>query len=420
MRALLARAGFALVVIGGGALVARGQPAPGSTSDGAASARDVPGLEQSLPYSAHGDDPIGLLRSDDSLDAVGPSKKEEGKKPAAAPDPRYGPRPPDIKIKAGEVVTAMAAVRETSHRVRVTLDHGLARVDISMRFASISERPAEVRYRLPVPERAGLGWLRVCNAVGCRQGGPDLSFGRFSAYDDAVQARGPAGALPLAHAALRNDGPAAAIIVRAAPVVRGSDLTVDIGYVADAPLHNGVARFRLPARGMDPRAARTELWVESASMREASASFGSPDGQPFLREAWEPVDTSARLPESRSLSATLWTYGCAGERCLRARAAAAPRPAAPVDLLIAVDVSPSTIGPARGRIVPAVRGRVRWRLPRGPDRSSASPWRSTSFPCPAWRMRSPCRSWARPPVSKAPGRSPPTGCARIGGKNSRG
>ncbi len=342
---------------GGFALVAAGQVAPGAANelDEPSVARDLPRLEQSLPYSASTDDPIGLQRGDDSLDAIGRKRSASVEPKPAEPDPRYGPRPLATRAKAGEVVTAMGAVRESRHRVWVELDHGLARVSISMRFSSVSERPAEVRYRLPLPEGAGLEALAVCNEVGCRQGSADMSFGPFSAYDDSVQARGPVRALPLAHAAPESDERGAALVVRAAPVVKGSDLTVEVSYLADASLHNGVARFRLPARGSDPRAARTELWVESSEMVEASASFGPPGEQPLPREAWEPIDLSARLaPDAKAVSGTLWSYRCASKRCLRARVVAAPRPAAPVDLVIAIDVSPSTLGPARGRIVPAV------------------------------------------------------------------
>jgi hypothetical protein len=319
-------------------------------------------LGESLPYGKARDDPIGLDRDDDDLAGVSvkPADAGAGAKAGAkvgadaAGRNRFGPMPPEFRARAGEVITAAAGVRETRHRVSVEVAHGLANVSVQMRFESVSEKPAEIRYRLALPPGAGLSSFEVCSPRGCRDGVADRSAGPRSAYDDAVLARGPEPTLPVAHAASVDDDRGPAFIVRAAPVARGSKLEVKLSYVAAFPLHGGVGRIRIPARGMDPRTSRTELTVSAADMtdlREGNRPF---DGLPLLGDPWEEMNISARYAEGVNLSRQAWQFECGSERCARIRVAAAPDKGAAVDLVLAIDTSPSTIGPARGRIVEAV------------------------------------------------------------------
>ncbi|NIR58512.1 MAG: hypothetical protein GWO02_02840, partial [Gammaproteobacteria bacterium] len=98
------------------------------------------------------------------------------------------------------MVTAIPAVRETHHAVSVNLEDGLAIVDVELTFASRARHPAEMKYRLQLPEGAALASLRACISDRCREGLALGDAGR-KAYDDALRARGDDGdATPIAAA----------------------------------------------------------------------------------------------------------------------------------------------------------------------------------------------------------------------------
>lgn len=308
----------------------------------------IPEWALSDPFATGEHDPIGIDRGD-GLEATVPTHAGEeatGRVP----------------VQNGEVLGAIAGVREVSHDVAVRLAHGLAIVDVTMRFESSARYAAEVRYRLAVPEAASLADLEVCNARGCRRGLVDSSVGPLGPYDGAVRSRGGSG-LPVAHAELIRDERGEAIRLRAAPVRRemgeGSggaegSLTLRVRYVVPAPVRGGAVRFSLPQRGRDGRAAAAQILVRSDELSAARVDGLDAVERAVERAADQPAEITARLAAAPTIALEGHRIACGRRSCVRLRAVAAPRTPRARDVFVLLDASPSTFGPARGRIAPAV------------------------------------------------------------------
>ncbi|MEC7526215.1 MAG: vWA domain-containing protein [Myxococcota bacterium] len=317
--------------------------APAAAQDGG-----LPSWVEQDPFSEGGDDPLGIDRAD-RLERVEPTTVEEE---AHAP----------IPVQRGEILHAIAGVRETHHEVTVELGHGLAVVEERMRFTSSARYPAELRYRLAVPEGASLAALEVCSPVGCRRGVDDPSDGVMGGYDEALRGRGARFTAPVAHAAPVSDARGPAIWVRAAPIrpaprdagSEESPLTLVARWVVPAPVRGGRVRLTLPARGRDHRVAPSVLRVRSATLSHGAVDDLDAVERPVERAAWEPAEITARLDGAPAIEAEVLRARCGERRCARARVVAAPQPVRPRDIVLLLDASPSTAGAARGRIAPAV------------------------------------------------------------------
>jgi hypothetical protein len=315
----------------------------------------VPQPEDILPDSEL-DDPIGIDAESRSLESAIP----KAVKPDAAAEQRererFGPEPPPLSVRAGEVLTALAAVRETAHRLQVALQPGLLEARVEIELSSLSARPAEVRYRLAVPEHAVLLGLTVCVAAACREGVAG-DAGSLAAYAASVlsRSRDARAPKPVAHAQSVRDERGAAILVHAAPVREGQPLRLQLRYRAPAPVFGGMLRATLPARGMDPQAAPTELTLSLAKGLIDARIGRDPAGSRALAlEPWSAVELSARASGGGAPSGRSALEPCAGEPCGAAFALAPAGPLVPADVVLALDVSPSTEGPARGRLMSTV------------------------------------------------------------------
>jgi len=303
--------------------------------------------EAPLPQLDDDADPIG----EGGLDALAEAEAHARRERALR-----GPPPPDLPVREGEALTAPSGVREAAHEVDVTLDDGLAVATHTLRFTSTARTPAELRYRLAVPVGAWLGGLEVCDASGCRVGDVRGDAGG-AAYDDAVRARraeNARGPLAVAHAQLAHDARGDAIVVRAAPVHAGEELTLRVRWVAQAAIHRGIARIVLPARGQDPRAAAARVTVHAPRMLAATADGLTTDETPVTVEPWFTTELAATMPSGAPLTATAWRTRCGAQSCARVRVAAGTRAGTPMEIVLLIDASPSTLGPARGRLEPAI------------------------------------------------------------------
>jgi hypothetical protein len=314
--------------------------------------------------SEDADDPIGVDDSARNLDRVA-NERAAAQAKAATPaiDLRFGPEPPALAARSGEILTAAPAVREERHRVRVELEPGLARATVELTLTSSSEQPSEVAYRLALPKGAWIAALSVCNASGCRDAVLDDAPIGKSAYDAAVLGRAAKrtvsrAPLPVAHAALNDER--SALSLRAAPARKGDPLIVRVRYEAEAAMHAGAVRFALPARGMDPRAAQTELTLQAHELLDARvagqlvALTKSQQAEVLVSEPWSALPITAQARASAPAAAHVQRMSCDGAPCARARAWAGPAQPSPRDIILAVDASPSTEGPARGRLIAAV------------------------------------------------------------------
>jgi hypothetical protein len=326
----------------------------------AASAQALP--DDPFPHdSDDASDPIGVDDSARSLDRIA---AERAPKPVDSTiDLTFGPVPPPASTRTGEIVTAPSAVREGTHRVRVELEPGLARVEVELTLTSSADKPSEALYRLTLPERAWVAAVRVCNASGCRDAVPQNAAHEHGAYDAAVLARprrelNGRAPLPIAHARFDTQQPA--LIIRAAPISKAQPLTLRIHYEAEAPMHAGTVRFALPARGMDPRAAQTEVALHAGDLLDPRVAgqlvaYERPrEPEVLVGEPWTLLPITAQARAGAAPIADVQALRCDGEPCLRARAWAGPRELTPRDIIILLDASPSTEGPARGRLLAAI------------------------------------------------------------------
>ncbi|HEX4354234.1 MAG TPA: hypothetical protein VHZ95_15000, partial [Polyangiales bacterium] len=219
--------------------------------------------EDILPLTNDPNDPIGIDHEAATLDHAAVSGKVS--QPSRTNVDAFGPEPPTLSARAGEVLTAVPSLHEKAHRVSVELTAGLADVEVELEFENSADKPAELAYRLPVPDDASIAALEVCNARGCRTGLLQDDGSRLDAYDDALQARPPKPTplSPIADARKLHDERGSAIVVRAAPVSKSDNLRLRIQYIANAVVHGGMVRFGLPPAGMDPRVVPLELSVRA-------------------------------------------------------------------------------------------------------------------------------------------------------------
>ena len=329
----------------------------------AASAQALP--DDPFPHdSDDSSDPIGVDDSAQSLDRIAAERAPKPADPTI--DLSFGPAPPPASARTGEIVTAAPAVREGSHRVRIDLEPGRARVEVELMLTSSADKPSEALYRLALPDAAMIAALSVCNASGCRDAVAETDAYEHGAYDAAVLARpkrDPNGRapLPIVHARFATgENEQRALVVRAAPITKAHPLTLRIRYEADAPMHAGMVRFALPARGMDPRAAQTEIALHAGDLLDARvagqlvAYDRAREPEVLVSEAWTLLAITAQARASAAPIADVQAMKCDGAPCVRARAWAGPRELTPRDIIIMLDASPSTEGPARGRLLAAI------------------------------------------------------------------
>jgi hypothetical protein len=297
------------------------------------------------PFTDRADDPIGLDARDEEMRTMRLPEPEE------LVEERIPPQ-------AGAVLTAVAGVRETWHTMEIELREGIAIAREEMRFTSSARLPAEVRYRLGVPEGAALVGLEICGSAGCRTGLPERDrSGPLSAYDDAARARGAGErALPIGHAVATRDEAGDAIVVRAAPVVAGcAPLVVRVQWALRTPVHGGRIRFLVPARGIDARVVDAQVSVRAIDL-VAPAIDGTPsERRAEARSPASPFAITAALPQTAGVRATAAIVPCSAGRCARLRALAGRPQIDTADVILAIDASPSTMASARGRIAPTAR-----------------------------------------------------------------
>jgi hypothetical protein len=278
-------------------------------------------MVDSDPFVGEGDDPLARDARDDEMRTMS----------LPGPNDVVGSRVP---VRAGEVLTAIAGVRETSHRVRFTLRDGLVLVHEEMHFENRARVPAEVRYRLSVPEGATVFGFSACQSGNCadRDAAP------------TVQAEGI------------RDERGFAIEVRAAPITpRGEAQIVHVHWALRTPVRGGQIRFVLPPRGNDARIVPMELSVQAIDLVMPTVAGRPIESRHEVHPPNSPIVIEAFLPMTAELSATGFTVPCDRGRCARLRVVA-PRPEIDAgDVIVAIDASPSTAVAARGRIAPAVR-----------------------------------------------------------------
>jgi hypothetical protein len=342
-----------------------------------------PSAEDILPLTNDPNDPIGIDQEQADLSHAATSSART--KPIRSDAAAFGPEPPAWSARHGEVLSAVPSVHEQTHRVQVELSAGLASVSAELGFENSGDKPAEVMYRLAVPEEAALASLQVCSARGCRNALPEAQSHRLDAYDDAVQARGPkatSSPLPAADARLIHDARGAAIVIRCAPVLRSQPLQVRVSYLAPALQHAGVVRFTLPARGMDPRVAPTQVSLRANNLSDLRVDELARGEALVQADAWAPLELSARAAAG-GMRSQVWRFGCGQGSCARAYVSAPAEKPAATDIVLAIDASPSTEGSARSRFVATIAAI----LARAPPGSRVRALRFASHAMPLFAQR---------------------------------
>ncbi len=283
------------------------------------------------------------------------------------PDPDIEEVEAPVPVRHGAVLEAIAGVREVEHRIELSLEAGLAIATETMRFSSMARHSAEVQMRLGVPEGAVLVSLHVESRGGARDGVPDDAHTPQGAYDDALYVRSTTpSALPVAHARVVHALGAEAIVVRAAPLLGGrpstesstlnpGELTLVVRWAVPMPLHGGVARLAMPARGEDERTAAAAVRVTAVDLVEPRIDGVTFDREPVSILTASPFVVTALAPISRGPHVEATLVPCGRGRCARLRAVGARARISGEDVIVAIDASPSTSAGARGRITDSVR-----------------------------------------------------------------
>ena len=208
------------------------------------------------------DDPIGVDAESRSLEREANERARANKPPppaqVTAERARFGPLPPPVDARKGEVLTAAPTTREIAHapgQTRAGLGQRADRNAVREPLA----KPSELRYRVAVPEGSELSALEVCNASGCRPGLPDANHAALGAYERRCSR---AARRPNADCRSRARCECATRAAQRSSCTRhrwfeGAALRVRLTYVSDLPLHGGVARlvYRRAAWIRKPRRA---------------------------------------------------------------------------------------------------------------------------------------------------------------------
>lgn len=286
---------------------------------------------------------------------------------AVRPDPDIEEVEAPVPVRHGAVLEAIAGVREVEHRFELTLEGGLAIATETMRFSSSARHDAEVQMRLAVPEGAVLVSLHVETAAGGRDGVQDDARAPQGAYDDALYVRSTTpSALPVAHARVVRSTAGAAIVARAAPVrgaapsTEGSslvpgELTLVVRWAVPMPLHGGVARLAMPARGEDERVVAADVQLTAVDLVEPRVDGVTFEREPVSIVTAAPFVVTALAPLTRGPHVEATIVPCGARRCARLRAVGARAHVSDGDVIVAIDASPSTSAGARGRITDTVR-----------------------------------------------------------------
>ncbi len=289
-------------------------------------------------------DPLGTGGTTDLRDVPIPSSDP----PEPLLDPARGLPNVEVDAIAGEYLTALPGVRELDHRVHVRLIAGLAEVEVTSTLTNSSRFAAEVQLRVPAPSAPRIVALSACDAAqDCVTGTPSP----MHRFDDAVRARKQADGPSLAAAAIATqDEQGHAILVKVAPVHRSTRTLVRVRYIVPAPIVGGVARFMIPARGRDLRAAIATATVDAGELLGAEL-MGAPAGPGALVEASEPITLHATASSVPQLTA--WRFPCpdnADQTCAHLHRYQPPAARAVGDVVLLIDTSPSITPVARARM----------------------------------------------------------------------
>ncbi|MFO0681978.1 MAG: hypothetical protein U0234_08005 [Sandaracinus sp.] len=317
-------------------------------------------------------DPWSQDGSDEASDPLGAA--DTAALATVTDDPDVDEVQAPVPVRHGEIVEAIAGVSMRSHAMSVTLEGGLAVVTEQIVMGSSARHRAEAMLRLALPPGAALVAMHVENASGARDAVPADASAPQSAYDDALLVRSTTPVeTPVAHARIASG----ALVLRAAPIgpvqpdaaSESGALTVRVTWAVPVPLHGGVARLVIPARGTDDRAAPVEVTLTAVDLVEPRV-----DGSAYERGTVEatgraPLVVTALAPLSRGPRVDTSLVDCGAGRCALVRAMGGRARLAETPITIAIDASPSTTIGARGRITDTVRvvsallparARVRW------------------------------------------------------------
>lgn len=289
--------------------------------------RPDPGRELELIESTErSEDPLGLDESTGSGLEHAAAKLKPQTAPVILPS-----------AELGAALSAIAGIRESAHTAEVELAHGLAFVEATLALSSRAKHAAEVAYRFALPAGAAVTRVRLCVGERCRDAAPSAAR---TSYLQALAKKSASAGEPMLWAEPIHDAQGAALALRIAPIAPQIEARIAIDYVAEAPVRGGRVRFRLPARGYDPRLVPAQIRVRTRELSELQPASA------FELDAFASVELSGVL---RAASSTSVRAACGTSVCTRSYRALPLGAATLRPTWLFVDASPSMEGPARGR-----------------------------------------------------------------------
>ncbi|MCB9619594.1 MAG: VWA domain-containing protein [Sandaracinus sp.] len=154
-----------------------------------------------------------------------------------------------------------------------------------------------------------------------------------------------------------------------APIRPGASPTLRVRWAAPLVTRSGVAQLRIPARGNDLRAVVARVSFDAGELLGPTLQGGS-NASAVEVEPWSTIELAARLP-SHAVRTHAHLFPCGARRCVHAALETGPRTGPSEHVALLVDVSPSTFGPARGRIAPVLTALLAALPPRSDVRAFA-------------------------------------------------
>ncbi|MCB9599688.1 MAG: hypothetical protein H6720_04960 [Sandaracinus sp.] len=334
-----------------------------------------------------------------------------------------------VPAEVGDELVAIPGVRETARRVDVRFVEGLVTVREEITLTSRATHVAEARLRLPRPDGAWLVALELCEGERCVAARPDGSTGydaalvhaafgaeetaglpaarrhergsssanatratsatstsatstsatsasatstsasSTSATSTSASATSPAGPSVFLAGDAHVDARGPAFSVHVAPIRPGASPTLRVRWAAPLVTRSGVAQLRIPARGNDLRAVVAHVSFDAGELLGPTLQGGS-NASAVEVEPWSTIELAARLP-SHAVRTHAHLFPCGARRCVHAALETGPRTGPAEHVALLVDVSPSTFGPARGRIAPVLTALLAALPPRSDVRAFA-------------------------------------------------
>lgn len=281
---------------------------------------------------AHDDDEVSRAIAAQDGGAPDPLASGTALTPAAVADQA-------VPVTEGGVLTAVAGVREVSHRMHVRLESGLAIVEEELRFENSARFPSEVRYRLGVPAGAWPVGLTLDDGAHVVEAAPSAPTTEADAYDRAIATRGAEASALGGRLALDDES----LVISAAALEPRGALTLRVRYAVPTPIRGNALRIVWPERPADARIGPRSMGIEAIDMVDVRVGTLAAEEELSLTPS-SPIVLTAMLPRTFPARIERVAVSDGGRDFSWTRAVGARSTPSDREVVLVLDASPSTEG----------------------------------------------------------------------------